>query len=395
MPRLRADINVSVHQEDGEDFLVLYDPLGFADGPIMLHADMADILSVCDGQTTTEEISQGAGVAADSQEIIRVAMFVKELAKMGYVEGDEFDNIRAEKIIEWDELSIRPAVCSGQTYPDEPEELRYFLSTILGITPHPNADSEDLATKAVYPSTLLAPHIDFRVAPNVYAPAFHAIANHPADLVIAIGTSHYWSDHSFVLTDKDFETPLGVVKTNKKLVRQLTRVLPDCADTDIAHRPEHSLELHLVCLKHLWPNKDFEIVPLLVTAAALEGDVLQRAAQILEHEVGITGRRVLWLISGDLAHVGLKFGDSQPASEILPDAASADSNLLIHLEAADPEAYNHAIESSSRDFRVCGHAPTMLGLLAAKPSKGVTLAYEHWNEEETASAVTFASVAWH
>ena len=96
---------------------------------------------------------------------------------------------------------------------------------------------------------ILMPHIDFRVAPAVYGPGFAPLQDHDADLVIMVGTSHYWADDAFILTEKDFTTPLGIVKTDVDLVRALSESLPGVAKTDIAHRPEHSLELHLVGLQ--------------------------------------------------------------------------------------------------------------------------------------------------
>jgi hypothetical protein len=47
---------------------------------------------------------------------------------------------------------------------------------------------------------------------------------------------------------------------------------------------------------------------------------------------------------------------------------------------------------------VCGHAPAVLALqtalLAAGKLKGDTLGYDVWNEAETQSSVSFATVAW-
>ncbi|MBK7186350.1 MAG: AmmeMemoRadiSam system protein B [Ignavibacteria bacterium] len=124
---------------------------------------------------------------------------------------------------------------------------------------------------------------------------------------------------------------MGIVKTDVDLVRALSESLPGVAKTDIAHRPEHSLELHLVGLQHTWEGRSYTVVPILVTMAALENGVLEQAAEVLREAVAASGRKAIWLISGDLAHVGKKFGDDLPAQAFIGDVkgqTSAFWNIL-------------------------------------------------------------------
>nr|MBP6510910.1 AmmeMemoRadiSam system protein B [Candidatus Kapabacteria bacterium] len=206
---------------------------------------------------------------------------------------------------------------------------------------------------------------------------------------------HYWADDAFILTEKDFTTPLGTVKTDVDLVRALSESLPGVAKTDIAHRPEHSLELHLVGLQHTWEGRSYTVVPILVTMAALEDGVLEQAAEVLREAVAKSGRKAIWLISGDLAHVGKKFGDDLPAQAFIGDVKGADQRLLEHLRTASPEAYHSEIVATDHAYRVCGHAPTVLALTAVRPTSGSVVAYDIWDETETQSAVSFASVLFH
>lgn len=385
LPVFRADVQISVHQEDAENYLVLHDPFGFADGPIMVHADMLDVLQACDGETTMIQLAQAAGEDSNGAQVTRLKLFLSEMDEMGYFDGEAFEKRKAVVLAEWDGLRERPPICAGNTYPAEPTELSEFLDTLL---------RNDEMTESA-PLAVLIPHIDFRVAPTVYGPGFAPLADHDADLVVLIGTSHYWGDDALILTEKCYTTPLGVVQTDIELVQKLKYALPGVSTTDIAHKPEHSLELPLVALQHLWKGKSFTVVPLLVTMAALEGEFLANAAEALRAMIESTGRKAVWIISGDLAHVGKKFGDDMPARDLFDMVKGADSRLLEHLESVNLTAYHSEIAESDFSFRICGHAPTMLALTAIAPTRGSVVAYDIWDEAETESAVSFATVLFH
>ncbi|HLP28148.1 MAG TPA: AmmeMemoRadiSam system protein B [Candidatus Didemnitutus sp.] len=393
LPVLRHDVQISVHQEDGESYLVLHDPFSFADGPIMVHSDMFDVLQSCDGITTVAHLAEAADVAIDGPEMTRLLLFLRQMDEMGYFEGASFEHRKQSELEAWANLVDRPAVCADGTYPAEVTELRTYIKTLLGNDEVTQQRTDEVPVEA--PVAILMPHIDFRVAPNVYGPGFAPLQDLEADLVVMIGTSHYWSEDAFILTEKNFSTPLGTVTTDVDIVRQLKAALPGVAQTDIAHRPEHSLELHLVGLQHTWEGRDYTIVPILVTMAALEDGVLDQAAEALRTIINSSGRKVVWLISGDLAHVGKKFGDDLPAQAFIEDVKGADQRLLEHLRRASPEAYNAEIVATDHAYRICGHAPTVLALTAIRPVAGSVVAYDIWDEEETQSAVSFASVLFH
>jgi len=400
LPILRHDVQISVHQEDGESYLVLHDPFSFADGPIMVHSDMVDVLQSCDGVTTIAQLAEAANVEVDGPEMTRLILFLRQMDEMGYFEGASYEQRKLNELEVWSALAERPAVCAGATYPAEAAELRNYMEALLRNDVTTERRSDEITQgrndeAVVAPVAILMPHIDFRVAPAVYGPGFAPLQDHEADLVIMVGTSHYWADDAFILTEKDFTTPLGTVKTDVDLVRTLTESMPGVAKTDIAHRPEHSLELHLVGLQHTWEGRSYTVVPILVTMAALENGVLEQAAEVLREAVAASGRKAIWLISGDLAHVGKKFGDDLPAQAFIGDVKGADQRLLEHLRSASPQAYHSEILATDHAYRVCGHAPTVLALTAVRPTSGTVVAYDIWDETETQSAVSFASVLFH
>ena len=228
----------------------------------------------------------------------------------------------------------------------------------------------------------------------MYAPAFNALRGSTSELFVLIGTSHYWSDRPLILTEKHFSTPLGLVETDRPLVDRL-RMEPG---TDLPHKPEHSLELHIVILQHVLQGRPFQILPILVggidaeDAAAREH--LAQAGRRVREAVDASGKSATWLISGDLAHVGLKFGDETPADAMLLDVNAHDRELVALLEGADIEGYHQVIARDQEAFRVCGHAPTIVALEALRPAWGKLLAYDVWDDRDTQSAVSFATMAF-
>jgi AmmeMemoRadiSam system protein B len=379
LPSFRVDVQLSTHQEGDEHYLVLHDPFGIAEGPIMLHADMIDILSLCDGETTIDDVAASAGVDLSGPEIMQIQLFIAELDKMGYFDGPQADARRDAAVAEWSQLPARPPVCAGTTYPAEPEALRQFLDGMeTGI--------EVGVGQVQPPSMVLLPHIDFRVAPEVYGKAFAHVRSSMADLVVMIGTSHYWDTDPIIVTNKPFESPLGVVPVIEHPFYN--------PESDIAHKPEHSLELHAVLLQHLWQGRTFEILPVLVTQAALEPNVLHNIAAQLKNFVDSTGREALWLISGDLAHVGKKFGDEHPAAMYTDIVRAEDQGLINALEDNNLAEYRASIERQGNAYRVCGYAPTILAHSAHGVGKGRAIAYDMWDEFETQSSVSFATIIW-
>src|SRR5207247_3454961 len=86
-----------------------------------------------------------------------------------------------------------------------------------------------------------------------------------ASLFVIIGTSHFSSER-FTLTRKHFKTPLGIVPTDQGYVDRLVAHYGDGLFADeLAHLPEHSIELEVVFLQYLYENqRACRIVPVVV-----------------------------------------------------------------------------------------------------------------------------------
>src|SRR5207249_4750397 len=240
-----------------------------------------------------------------------------------------------------------------------------------------------------------------------YAWAFKELAERTdASLFVIVGTSHY-SGERFTLTRQNFKTPLGVVDTDQKFVDRLVEHYGSSLfDDPLAHIPEHSIELEVVFLQYLFEKvRPIRIVPMVCGSfqdcvasgeePAKGGDVARMIAALRKAEAE-AGEPVCYVISGDLAHIGPKFGDAGRVSESqLTVSRVQDQALLARAEKVDPQGYFRVIEQEGDCRRICGLPPTYVVLNAATPGSGKLLHYGQYVHPRGHESVSFASMAFY
>jgi hypothetical protein len=258
---------------------------------------------------------------------------------------------------------------------------------------------------------MLIPHLDVRVAPELYGPAISHLRASSADLFVIVGTAHYPTQGYLTVTKKHFATPMGIVEVDRDAVDAVVNACtavpvlgrPTVAPTDHAHRPEHSVEYLAMLIRYACSRRDVRIVPIVVSALDRgldqQGAVAQALAEAVARHAAASGQRICWLISGDLAHVGMRFGDDAEASSMLDGVRSHDRAVVAALVSGDVGEYRRVIDASANRYRICGHAPTWIGLGAAGqgrqgPLQGKELAYTVWDDADTASAVTATTMVF-
>lgn len=394
VPPLRRDIS---GQEILPGLVALYDDMNYADVVARLPMAMIEYLTLLNGHHTPEYIAQqaaGSGREFSLEDFLEV---INVLEREYFLESPRFEARREERDREFNDLPTRPAVHAGSSYSDDPEVLRAELDGYLAAGPaHLNGE--------VAPVAIIAPHIDFRVGGASYGPAYNALRRSDADTFVIFGVSHQMSYDAFMICEKDFETPLGTVPTDRELIARFRERLPfELTRNEIAHRGEHSIEFQAVFLRHIFADRDIRIVPIL-TGSLYEyvelgdgdasDDVRLTALYDTLDEVGRElGRTVCYIAGADLCHVGKKFGDEFPARDILGELQGHDSETLAHIARPDADGFLRHLARVANRHRVCGVAPIYATLRTARPTRGRVMGYEQWDEAERESAVTFGSVA--
>jgi len=411
-PRLRP-VEAFPVQQDGKTLIYLKDPANFA-APLGISPVGYFVLAQFDGQHSFTDIqeaySKQFGSLLMSEEL---ASFVAVLDEHYYLDSPRFREHRNAVILEFRRQPTRGAAHVGGVYKSVPAELKKQLDGFFAEPDGPGLPVRARFTQT--PSAIVAPHIDFHRGGPAYAWAYKALAESDgADLYILLGTSHCSGQMPYILTLKDFETPLGRVETDREFVQRLqAKCTEDFFADEYLHRGEHSLEFQVVFLKYIAqqraalrgePERPFKIVPILVSSfhtAVLEqvlpektpmvGKFLDALRELMSQEA-----RQLCLVAGvDLAHVGRQFGDREPITkDFLKWVESEDRLLVERLSALDAPGFFREIAKDQDRRRICGFSPlySLIHLLDGR--RGTQLKYSQAFTPETGSAVTFTSLVF-
>ena len=409
-PKLRP-VEAFPVKQDGKTFIYLKDPLQLA-SPLGVTPVGYFILSHFDGQHSfvdiQEKYSKQFGAVLLSDEL---GTFVQMLDQHYYLYSPRFLDHQQAIIAEFQRMPIRAPAHVGGVYKKDPDELKaqldgYFLSPEGPGLP-------GLGNGAVRPKAIVAPHIDFHRGGPAYAWAYKALAeSEGADLYILLGTSHCGGEGPFIVTLKDFATPLGLVETDKAFVSRLQEHCEqDLFAHEYLHRGEHSLEFQVVFLKYIAqrraavtgePERPFKIVPILVSSfhpmvmgntVPEENAAVRSFLQILKDLSAEETRAVCFVAGVDLAHVGQQFGDSEPiTADVLKWLEAEDRRLIERLAVLDAGGFFHEVAKDQDKRRICGFSPLYSLIRLLDGSRGQHLKYSQAFTPETGSAVTFTSM---
>jgi AmmeMemoRadiSam system protein B len=403
-PRLRGVDFRRVVQE-GDVFLQLFNRERLSDQMLQVPQALGLVIQYFDGMRTTDEI---ADLVRTEHQVPVNPAFIDELAgelnEAVLLDGPAYDAARNRALDEYRSSGVRPESCIG-VYSGDPTKLREQLRRLFerpngaGL-PTESGKCDDL--RAIF-----VPHIDYRRGGPSFGYGFRELAERSqADTFVVVATSHY-SPVRFTLTRNHFSTPLGVVETDRDYVDALAEAygVEAAYEDELAHQPEHSIELEVVLMQYLLGDRrPFKIVPLLVGPFqdAVEDDAVPGtrvdvarmidALRLVERD---QRKRVCYVVSGDLAHIGPKFGDEWTIDPTIATRnRSADEKLLQEFSSANPDRFAAFINAEKDERRICGFPPGYTTLAAAAPSAGRTLYHDQFVDPDGHEIVSFASVAF-
>src|SRR5579859_1118895 len=287
------------HQEQLFEHQVVLPPLAFVVG------------SLLDGRRGTPdiqaEIKTQLKVDVGAQEIESV---VKDLDQYLLLESPRVQEKRRAVADEFAALPARPAQFVDGEAAEVRKQLEGYYAAEAGAGAIAERRDEEL-------SGILAPHIDFNRGGTCYTFAYKELAERSdADLYVILGVAHLSPPNPFVMTGKNYETPLGAVTTDREALATIEKRLGKrIYDHETVHRSEHSVEFQTVFLRHARPKAAFTVLPILCSAFEQWcGQASPSTAAEVEDALGAireatAGRRVCVVAGVDFAHVGPVFGD--------------------------------------------------------------------------------------
>ena len=404
VPRLRVVESFPVEHE-GRSCIALRDPGGYTNAIVLLHGPLLEIVSLFDGAHTIADI-QAAVMRRHGQLVERrqIEEIAEALDEQGFLDSPSFADRRAVIDASFLAAPTRPAAHAGGAYAGEAGELRAMLDGFFAPPEGPGPiDGSPSAAPEV--RGVIAPHIDYHRGGPAYAWAYRELAERSqADLFVILGTCHAGMEHPFALTRKDYASPLGAISVDRDFVDALAqRARQDCFGSELAHRVEHSIELQAVFLRYLFAGRrDIRIVPVLTSFAheAMhlgrrpdDDPRVPRFLDALAETTAASGRRVAIIAGADLAHVGPRFGDSEPVGP--PELARIereDTAMLASVEACDPRAFFESVAGDGDRRRICGYSPIYALLRSLGEAAGTVKRYGQWPDPN--GVVSFASVVF-
>jgi AmmeMemoRadiSam system protein B len=396
-PAVRRDLEFFPVQYEGKQLVLIRDHLGLVQEGKAIEMPLYQFMTLLDGTRDVRDlqmimIRQQGGVLVGIDEVKRVLAHFDEAF---ILDSERFREAKDHIVEDFVARSVRPCSHCGKSYPADATQLERRLDDILSSQP-PVAQPDG---KVV---ALVSPHIDLSVGERGYASTYQSLKYSSPSRVVLLGVGHQMAQDLFCLTEKHFETPLGIVKTDKALVRKLREVGGDAvAANDFTHRSEHSIEFQLLFLQHLLKGAAFTIVPILcgfIRTCLPEFSrkaYLEETRPFLEALKEILSEGENLIVAGvDFSHVGPKFGHQLTAHQLTGRSESHDKNLLASLAVLDAEQLWEESKRVGEQFNVCGFSALALLLEVLPKCKGQILHHETWREEATQSAVSFASVVF-
>ena len=232
-------------------------------------------------------------------------------------------------------------------------------------------------------------------------------------MFVIFGTAHGPLDGWFSAMRKDFDTPLGVVRTDQAFIDRLAAHLSssvagrqiDLFADEMAHRYEHWIEFQAVMLQYvLGDRRPPRIVPILTGSFhefVAEKAQPERGAEVEAFVAAVRAAaaghsgKVCYVAGADFAHIGRRFGDVWSLDERrLSGQADDDRRLLEFACQCDARGFFAHVAQQNDRRRICGLSPiyTMLSVLGAV--RGEMLRYDQAVEPDRSACVSFASVAY-
>jgi hypothetical protein len=210
----------------------------------------------------------------------------------------------------------------------------------------------------------------------------------------------------FALTRKNYLTPFGLVETDVGLAEGIAQAAGmDGLGDELSHRSEHSIEVQLPLLSVVCGGTDrFRLLPItcnsfhpFIEDGGSPADDPQIGAFVtaLKGLLSAMEDKVLFIASGDLAHVGRRFGSPLPLDGVLLSSVIAkDKEMLTRVESGDGEGFFDFIRDEQDNRHVCGLPPIYVLSKVLDGREGKLIDHCHWFDRQEGSAVTFAGLVF-
>ncbi|MDX1412122.1 MAG: AmmeMemoRadiSam system protein B [Nitrospirales bacterium] len=404
-PILR-NLQYSPLKQGDEQYIVLWDPSGLSSEKLVIPLNYFYMFQFFDGEHSLEQV--GAEYLKKYGEFImpdRLIRLVSDLDEKLFLEGERYDQAKAEALTAYRSQPVRQAMFAGKSYEADLETLKNQISGFFESKEGPEQTPSANQGKKI--KAIVAPTFEPKEAGPLYAWAYKELKEAiTPDVFVIIGTCHSGLERGITITDRDFETPLGMVTVNKPILDYIRKHGGEIFfEEDIKHKHEHSIEFQLPLLQQTIGNqKTVTIVPVLcsfspsVLANPDEKPVfdhIDKFLRLLKEAITTTGQDVCVIAGANLAHIGLRYGDQKPPTDFsFHRCMQADLEMLKNVEELKPEEFAQYILTEGDTRHILGFSAIFLLLKLIEAEKGEVLRYDRGITDQFNSTVTYASMAF-
>lgn len=397
LPRLRFDLDFMPSPLPERPGLLIRDSLRFSEVTLILPPPLVPLLRHFDGEQDERELRFALHQLTGELDVEPLARhLIDSLDHAGFLMNERYFELRAERLRQFAEQPDRPPVHAGSGYPAGTGELRGLMERYLNPDGVPAAHDARIG--------IAAPHVSPEGGWESYRDAFLALPREAGGRTFVIlGTSHYGAPERFGLTRKNYVTPFGAARTDVAAVDFLERRAAAAIEMeDYCHAVEHSIEFQVVFLQAVY-GADVKVLPVLCGPFAkslLHGGLpeddegVARFLDALREWREGPGREAFWILGVDMAHIGRRYGDAEPAragEERMREVERRDRERIAALAQGDAAAYWSLVQPDHDDLRWCGSAPFYAFTKVVPEARAALRRYQQWNIDEE-SVVSFAAL---
>ena len=404
-PALR-NIQYSPMKEGEEQYIVLWDPSGLSSEKLIIPLNFFYLFQFLDGKHSLEQV--GVEYLKKYGEFLmpdKLDKLITDLDQKLFLEGGRYEKAKAEALKAYREVPTRKPEFAGKSYEEDPEKLREQITGFFTSKEGPKSGPSENAGKSI--KGLIVPNYEPKDAGPLYAWAYKELKESKSpDVFVVIGIGHAGLDEPVVFTNKDFETPLGVVPVNRPIMDYLkTKGGEKLFSEEIRHQKEHSIEFQLPFLQEtVGKERSISIIPLLSSFPPISfidpefkdfANQIEQFVALLKEAIAASRQKVCVVASANLAHIGLRYGDNTaPTDFSFHRCMQTDLEMLKQVEEVNAQGFAQFLITEQDKRHVLGFSAIYLLLKLIEAEKGEVLRYDREIVDQFNSTITYASVAF-
>jgi AmmeMemoRadiSam system protein B len=312
---------------NGQNLFLVSDPYKISND-FIVNPIVVLVLSLLNGNNSLSDIKSTifrlTGIIPTDDELYNLIKFFEDNL---FLLNDKFNKAYKNEIENLRKKGFLRGSLMGISYSDDPAKAEEFLFN-NNIDNNLNILNIDEISNQII--ALIIPHMDLKVARETYFRAYKLLLNNlvkntrDIENVFIFGVSHYYHKNPISIFPLDFETPFGILKTNKELIEKINNNLKkilgseyfDLFEDILIYKSEHSIEAQIPYIKLLETklyenkvnkvNKELKVIPMIISYGNIE--LFNKIIDSFLSEIDIN--RTIFISSIDLSHVGKKFGDN-------------------------------------------------------------------------------------